>query len=103
MKVWIVAKNKSKESTCVHGLTEENQNIRLLQRNGSYPSTHTKFAVGQVWDLTFHPAPSRTTPRIEDIIMTGWHQIDPETNLPAHMLPVTRGKVPATTKTTECI
>jgi hypothetical protein len=46
MKVWIVAKNKAKGSTCVHGLTEANQHIRLLQRNGLYPSAQTKFAVG---------------------------------------------------------
>ncbi len=86
MKVWIAAKNKAKRSTCVHGLTEENQNIRLLQRNGLYPSADTKFAVGQVWDLTFHPSPRRTTPHMEDVIVTGWHQLDPEPNLCALLL-----------------
>lgn len=86
MKVWIVAKTKAKGSTCVHGLTEENHNIRLLQHNGSYPSAHTTFAVGQVWDLTFHPSPSRTTPHMEDVLVTRWHQLDPEPNLRASLL-----------------
>src|SRR6266576_3395388 len=86
MKVWIVAKTKAKGSTCVHGLTEENHNVRLLQHNGRYPSTHTTFAVGQVWDLTFHPSPSRTTPHMEDVLVTVWHQLDPEPNLRASLL-----------------
>jgi hypothetical protein len=31
MKVWIVARSHYQGSAYVHGLTEENQNIRLLQ------------------------------------------------------------------------
>jgi hypothetical protein len=81
MKVWIVARSHYQGSAYVHGLTEENQNIRLLQPNGTFPSARTsKFAVGQMWDLTFTPA-HRSFPNREDVLVTCWKQLDPEPHL----------------------
>ena len=86
MKVWIVAKAHWRGAACVHGLTEDNQNIRLLRSDGLYPSARTNFEIGQVWDLTFSPSPHRIPPHMEDVIVTGWKQLEPEPNLHAVLL-----------------
>jgi hypothetical protein len=81
MKTWIVAKTHYGGSACVHGFTEENQHVRLLQPNGAYPSAHTRFEVGQIWDLELAPSPRRVLPHIEDVIVRKWKQIGSEPNL----------------------
>src|SRR5262249_8578033 len=60
MKVWIVARSHHQGSAYVHGLTE----------------------VGQTWDLTFTPA-HRPFPNSEDVLITCWKQLDPESYLQA--------------------
>ena len=83
MNVWIVARSHHQGSAYVHGLTEEYQNIRLLQPNGSFPSARTStFAVGQMWDLAFTPA-HRSFPNGEDVLIKRWKQRDPEPHLQA--------------------
>jgi hypothetical protein len=82
MKVWIVSKlfvNKS--SVWVHGLTEEHRNVRILRPNGSYPSTNTKFEVGQIWDLTFQKSFNIVPPHTEDILVTNWKFIGQQKNM----------------------
>jgi hypothetical protein len=81
MKAWIVAKTHSRGSACIHGLTEENQHIRLLQPNGAYPSTHTRFDVGQIWDLELAPSPHLVPPHIENVIVIKWKYLGSEPNL----------------------
>ncbi len=81
MKVWITAKTHYRGAACVHGLSEENQHVRLLQPNGSYPSKQGRDNVGQVWDLIFHPSPNLIPPHIEDVIITRWKQLDEEPDL----------------------
>ena len=81
MKVWIVARSHHQGSAHIHGLTEENLHIRLLQPNGAFPSARTSaFAPGQTWDLTFAPA-HRSFPNSEDVLVTKWKQLDPEPHL----------------------
>ncbi|QBD79845.1 hypothetical protein EPA93_29250 [Ktedonosporobacter rubrisoli] len=86
VKVWIVAKSRPPAAIVVHGLSEDGQHIRLRQPDGSYLSAHTSFAVGQIWDLTFHPAPRRVAPHVEDVIVTRWQQLEPEPDLLSHLL-----------------
>jgi putative nucleic acid modification protein with dual OB domain len=86
MKVWIVAKTHYKGTACVHALTEANEPIRLLQANGTYPSARTRFEAGQAWDLTVAPSPNRIPPHLEDVIVTGWKQLEPEPDLRAVLL-----------------
>jgi hypothetical protein len=86
MKVWIVAKTHYRGAACVHGLTEDNQYVRLLRANGAYPSARTRFEVSQVWDLSFAPSLHRVPPHIEDVLVTGWKQLGPESNLRAALL-----------------
>jgi hypothetical protein len=86
MKVWIVAKIRHQEAACIHGLTEEKQNIRLLQPNGTYPSSRTKFEVGQIWDLVFTPLSRRIPLHLEDVIVKGWKYLGDESNLQAMLL-----------------
>ena len=81
MKIWIVAKTHHRGSACVHGLTEDHHHIRLLRTNGTYPSARTAFEVGQVWDLTFSSSPHRVPPHMEDVLVTGWKQLEPEPDL----------------------
>lgn len=81
MKVWIVSKIRMRENVWIHGLTEENQNIRILQPDGSYPSIRTKFKVGQIWDLTFHRASQIIPPHVENVIVTAWKFLNQESNL----------------------
>ena len=78
MKSWIVAKTHFRGFACVHGLTEENRHIRLLQPNGAYPSTHTRFEVGQIWDLELAPSSRLVSPQIENVIVTRWKQLGSE-------------------------
>ncbi len=81
MNVWIVSKIRGSRYAWVHGLTEENQSIRLLRPDGSYPLEQTKFDVGQIWDLTFHKSYQTIPPHVEDVIVTGWKFIGQEGNL----------------------
>ncbi len=81
MKVWIIAKTHQGGVACVHGLTEENQNVRLLQPNESYPFAHTKFDVGQTWDLTFSPSSRRIPPHSENVVVKQWKQLGSEPDL----------------------
>jgi hypothetical protein len=81
MKVWIVSKILRSGCTWVHGLTEENQNVRLLQPDGSYPSVNTKFEIGQIWNMTFQKSPQVIPPHVENMIVTSWKFIGRELNL----------------------
>ena len=81
MKVWIVAKIYKKGYVWVHGLTEENQNVRLLQAEGSFPAKQSRFSVGQIWDLAFHKASQIEPPHSEDVIVTGWKYLGEEAYL----------------------
>lgn len=81
MKVWIVSKIYKKGYAWVHGLTEENQNVRLLRAEGSYPSQQSKFQKGQIWDLTFHKSSHIEPPHIEDVIVTNWKYLGEEAHL----------------------
>jgi hypothetical protein len=67
-------------------LTEENQNIRLLQPNGAYPSARTKFEVGQIWDLVCTPSSHRVPLHREDVLVSGWKYLSDEPNLQAVLL-----------------
>lgn len=81
MKVWIVSKAIRKKYAHIHGLTEENQNVRILQPDGSYPSINTKFDVGQIWDLTFQKPPYIKPPHTENVVVIGWKFLGQEANL----------------------
>ncbi len=70
----------------MHGLTEENQHVRLLQSERVYPSTHTKFEVGQIWDLELALARRRILPHVEDVIVRRWKLLGSELDLRAILL-----------------
>jgi len=91
LKTWIVAKKHFYELASVYALTEEGQHIHLLQPNGSHLSVNTKFDVGQIWDLTFRPAPRLIPPHVEDVIVTQQKFLDQETQL--HSLLLQRASV----------
>ncbi|GER89715.1 hypothetical protein KDW_38770 [Dictyobacter vulcani] len=81
MKVWIVSKMLIHNRVWIHGLTEENKHVRLLTNKGQYPSSGTKFEVGQLWDLIFHPATTITPPHTEDVLVTHWKFLGQEDHL----------------------
>ncbi len=81
-RVLIVAKTHMNNAACVSGLTiETNKGIRLLRSNGFNQQIDTKFEVGQVWELDFHPASKIISPHIEDVIVTRERFIGQYTNL----------------------
>lgn len=91
MKVWIVSKTfVNKSSVWVHGLTEENHNVRILRPDGSYPSTNTKFEVGQIWNLTFQKSPNIVPPHTEDILVTNWEFVGQQENMLEFLQPRVR-------------
>jgi hypothetical protein len=78
VKVWIVAKIYGSEHPRIHGLTEENQNVRLLPKNAS--SEPLPFEVGQIWDLSFS-FPKLFLPHVENRIVDSWKFMGKETDL----------------------
>jgi len=83
MRVWIVAKAHYKHSALVHGLTEENQHIRLMRTNEFYPAEQNLFEVGQIWDLSLSWQKPLRMPYKENMVFQQAKPMTPETNLPA--------------------
>ena len=55
---------------CVGGLNlESNQNIRLLGPGCSKQPRNTRFEVGQVWEISYHPCEKVILPHSEDVIV----------------------------------
>lgn len=84
MKVWIVAKIHRREYFWIHGLTTENQNVRLLPQDGS--SEHLPFEVGEIWDLSFRYAKPIFLPHLENRIVDTWRFIGKEPNLSSFLI-----------------
>lgn len=52
MKVWIVAKLHRDYSFSIHGLTENNENVRFSPKDND-PSILSSFKVGDIWDIDY--------------------------------------------------
>jgi hypothetical protein len=70
---------------CLHGLTEDKRNVRLLQSDGRYPPATTKFDVGQIWDMTFSPARRLVAPHSEDVLISTCKPIGQEADMAAFL------------------
>nr|BBH89377.1 hypothetical protein KTC_41280 [Thermosporothrix sp. COM3] len=52
MKVWIVSTKNFKGKTCIHGITEEGKNVRLLDENGMYPlPDRHSYVPGEIYEM----------------------------------------------------
>ncbi|GHO83211.1 dual OB domain-containing protein [Dictyobacter formicarum] len=85
MKVWITAKIAYGSKICLHGLTEDKKNVRLLRNDGSYYPAATGFNVGQIWDMTFSRARRLIAPHSENVIVTSCKLIGQEADMRAFL------------------
>lgn len=70
MKVLIVAKTKLGSSTCVGGLDANDNSVRLLEKDGSYPAP-TVYDVGQIWEISYTSAAHTRPPHSnEDVLVS---------------------------------
>jgi len=81
VKVLIVSKTRMQKAVCVGGLAlDTNENIRLLNPGGSNQPANTKFDVGQIWDIVYQPAPTKT-PHVEDVFVYQEDFVGQQSNL----------------------
>lgn len=71
MRTLIVAKTVMGRAYCVGGWTQDNQSVRLLLPGANCHPLDTRFNVGDIWDLEFHPRKDVEPPHVEDVIVTG--------------------------------
>lgn len=81
-RVLVVSKTRMMNAACVSGLTiDTNRSIRLLRSNGMNQQLDTKFDIGQLWELDFHPSSNIATPHVEDVLVTRERRIGQYSNL----------------------
>ena len=74
------------EFRCISGLTNDNQQIRLLTVDGHQWQNDSPFEVGQIWDMDFQPSPDLVPPHLEDVLVSRQSFLREEPNLKRHLL-----------------
>jgi ATP-dependent DNA helicase RecQ len=87
MKIVIVAKTHMGCLACVGGLALDSaRNVRLLNRDGYCQSSHTRYQVGDLWDVICQPVRKIVPPHVEDVLVQKSTFLDREPNMVPFLL-----------------
>lgn len=70
MDVIIVSKTHMSNAACVGAISGNGKFVRLLDENGYNQDIGTSLKIGDVWTINYQERPNKTTPHIEDILVS---------------------------------
>jgi hypothetical protein len=96
METLIVSKTTWGTLYCVGGIVlQNNQPIRLLDRNGDYQPANTQFEIGDIWNINFQRSRNISAPHYEDVLVQNSTFLRRQNNLVDYLLgkniPIWRG------------
>lgn len=77
MDVLIVGRTKmGGDGRCIGGIAADGSSLRLLRSHGTNWDVSAPFQIGQLWELTYTPAPKLIPPHTEDVIVSSFKYVN---------------------------